>query len=190
VVRESVAAGRTGKGSRKLRFVNKSQHCMAAAQATPMPRPCPPSLRPQPAGARLRTENQCLQRLLRTHAIQAKLSVNQPGDVFEQKADHVADAVMRMPEPGRAVGGPGIRRSPGLTVQRMCPECGAERDREAARHSNSDDDRRGSVAAEVLGVFGRSDLRASTALSNTETRVAGEVARTVVRSMQGGFDGL
>jgi len=32
--------------------------------------------------------------------IQAKLAVGQPGDVYEQEADRVADAVMRMPEPG------------------------------------------------------------------------------------------
>src|SRR5271165_7379674 len=30
--------------------------------------------------------------------IQMKLTVNQPGDIFEQEADRVADAVMRMPE--------------------------------------------------------------------------------------------
>jgi hypothetical protein len=32
--------------------------------------------------------------------IQAKLKVGQPGDIYEQEADRVADAVMRMPEPG------------------------------------------------------------------------------------------
>jgi hypothetical protein len=31
--------------------------------------------------------------------IQAKLKVGQPGDVYEQEADRVADAVMRMPDP-------------------------------------------------------------------------------------------
>jgi hypothetical protein len=31
--------------------------------------------------------------------IQAKLKMGQPGDVYEQEADRVADAVMRMPEP-------------------------------------------------------------------------------------------
>jgi exonuclease VII small subunit len=34
-----------------------------------------------------------------TKLIQAKLKVSQPGDVFEQEADRVADQVMRMPEP-------------------------------------------------------------------------------------------
>jgi hypothetical protein len=32
--------------------------------------------------------------------IQAKLKVGQSGDIYEQEADRVADAVMRMPEPG------------------------------------------------------------------------------------------
>ena len=32
--------------------------------------------------------------------IQTKLKINEPGDIYEQEADRVADAVMRMPEPG------------------------------------------------------------------------------------------
>ena len=32
--------------------------------------------------------------------IQTKLKINEPGDPYEQEADRVADAVMRMPEPG------------------------------------------------------------------------------------------
>ena len=43
--------------------------------------------------------NQAVQRLLRSGALQAKLRIGQPGDVYEQEADRVADAVMRMPEP-------------------------------------------------------------------------------------------
>jgi hypothetical protein len=42
--------------------------------------------------------------------IQTKLTVNQPGDMYEQQADHVAAQVMRMPEP---------------RVQRRCA-CGGE----------------------------------------------------------------
>ena len=44
--------------------------------------------------------NQAVQRMVRSGALQAKLSIGQPGDVYEQEADRVADAVMRMPEPG------------------------------------------------------------------------------------------
>ena len=41
-------------------------------------------------------------RLLHTplpHALQTKLTVNEPGDQYEQEADRVAEQVMRMPEP-------------------------------------------------------------------------------------------
>lgn len=39
-----------------------------------------------------------MQRLLARGVLQAKLTVNHPGDAFEREADRVADAVMRMPE--------------------------------------------------------------------------------------------
>jgi len=44
--------------------------------------------------------NQAVSRLMRSGALQAKLRIGQPGDVYEQEANRVADAVMRMPEPG------------------------------------------------------------------------------------------
>ncbi len=43
--------------------------------------------------------NQAVSRLMRSGALQAKLRIGQPGDVYEQEADRVAKAVMRMPEP-------------------------------------------------------------------------------------------
>jgi hypothetical protein len=43
--------------------------------------------------------NQAVQRLLRSGVLQAKLRIGQPGDVYEQEADRVADEVMRMAEP-------------------------------------------------------------------------------------------
>ena len=55
-------------------------------------------------------------------ALQAKLAINQPGDVYEQEAARVADAVMRMPEPVRAQAPIGqIALAPSL--QRKCA-CG------------------------------------------------------------------
>ena len=42
--------------------------------------------------------NRYVQRVV--EGIQAKLKIGQPGDIYEQEADRVADAVMRMPEPG------------------------------------------------------------------------------------------
>ena len=41
--------------------------------------------------------NQYVQRVVT--GIQAKLKIGQPGDIYEQEADRVADEVMRMPEP-------------------------------------------------------------------------------------------
>lgn len=46
--------------------------------------------------------NQALQQLLNARLIQAKLAVSQPGDVYEQEADRVADTVMRMLAPPAA----------------------------------------------------------------------------------------
>ena len=43
--------------------------------------------------------NQGVQRLLRGGTLQRKLTINQPGDAFEQEADRVADKVMRMADP-------------------------------------------------------------------------------------------
>jgi len=54
--------------------------------------------------------NQAVQRLLRSRMIQAKLAINQPGDIYEREADRVADHVMRMPDP---------------TIQRTCSACAA-----------------------------------------------------------------
>jgi len=42
--------------------------------------------------------NQAVQRLLRSGSIQAKLTVGEPDDMYEQEADRVADQVMRMPD--------------------------------------------------------------------------------------------
>jgi hypothetical protein len=53
-----------------------------------------------------------------------------------------------------------------------------------------DPDRLGElIEADVLRALKGLELRASTGAVNSETRVAGEVARAVVRSVQGGADG-
>ncbi|MCK5013335.1 MAG: DUF4157 domain-containing protein [Candidatus Omnitrophica bacterium] len=44
--------------------------------------------------------NQAVQRLIKSGTLQANLRIGQPGDKYEQEADRVADAVIRMPEPG------------------------------------------------------------------------------------------
>jgi len=51
-------------------------------------------------------------------AVQPKLKINQPGDMYEQEADHMAEIVMRMPD----YAAQGISNSP-LKIQRKCPAC-------------------------------------------------------------------
>ncbi|MCE8425195.1 MAG: hypothetical protein J5U17_05400, partial [Candidatus Methanoperedens sp.] len=43
--------------------------------------------------------NQAVGRLIKSGVLQAKLRIGQPGDIYEQEADRVAEQVMRMPEP-------------------------------------------------------------------------------------------
>ena len=43
--------------------------------------------------------NQFVQRTIAQHAIQTKLQIGQPGDIYEQEADRVAEKVVQMPEP-------------------------------------------------------------------------------------------
>lgn len=66
--------------------------------------------------------NQAAQRLLRAGVVQAKLTVNQPGDRFEQEADQVAEKVIRIQA---ATDGVPPR------IQRMCSECEEELHRKA-----------------------------------------------------------
>lgn len=80
--------------------------------------------------------NQGMQRLLRGGMLQRKLTINQPGDAFEQEADRVAEKVMRMPDPSAtrepvATSGMGTRlqrcscgKSAGTGTQ--CEDCKAK----------------------------------------------------------------
>ncbi len=51
------------------------------------------------SGRALEPGNLTFQRLFKSGAIQAKLKIGQPNDIYEQEADRVAAEVMRMPEP-------------------------------------------------------------------------------------------
>jgi peptidoglycan hydrolase-like protein with peptidoglycan-binding domain len=57
--------------------------------------------------------NRALNRL-----IQARLKISQPGDEYEREADHVADYVLRSPEPETT----GLERITGDRIQRVTPE--------------------------------------------------------------------
>ena len=70
----------------------------SAQAATPERSPAStPASSSAPALAQ-RLGNHYLQRLLQSRVLQAKLTVSDPGDPFEQEADRVADQVMRMPD--------------------------------------------------------------------------------------------
>jgi hypothetical protein len=57
------------------------------------------------------------------------LRINEPGDEYEREADRVADEIVRMPDP--SVEPIAQRVSPQL--QRLCPECDEEEEKEAQR---------------------------------------------------------
>jgi GH24 family phage-related lysozyme (muramidase) len=63
--------------------------------------------------------NQAVQRLMKSGALQAKLRIGAPGDVYEQEAERVADAVMRMSQPQAVSSG-----TP--SIQRACLKCEEE----------------------------------------------------------------
>lgn len=71
-------------------------------------------------------------RCQRTLPVQMKLSVSQPGDLYEQEADRVAEQVMRMPEPKlqRACAPCAAGGSP-------CPKCAAEEEVSVQRKTAS-----------------------------------------------------
>jgi hypothetical protein len=70
--------------------------------------------------------NMTIQRMVESKVIQAKLKIGQPGDKYEQEADHIADQVMRMPEE--------------TTVQRksQCTECKEEEEENIQAKSLTD----------------------------------------------------
>jgi len=108
--------------------------------------------------------NQRMQRLLGGGVLQAKLTINQPGDVYEQEADRVADAVMRMvsgpPEP------PLLPDRKSTVVQRcscgepgggtgQCDECKEKGALRRVESASSSSDTAPPIVTEVLGSPGR-----------------------------------
>jgi outer membrane protein OmpA-like peptidoglycan-associated protein len=123
--------------------------------------------------------------------VQTKLTVNQPGDVFEQEADRVASAVMSMPENSGIeqsqgpVGAPlpGIQPAIQRGIQRACPECQQELQRApenpetascgCASHSNTDPEPENNLQAKE--VPGRTpEITATTAREILALRGAGQ----------------
>jgi hypothetical protein len=67
--------------------------------------------------------NQAIQGMLETKAIQAKLTIGQPNDIYEQEAGRMADQVMRMPKSKQP-----LVNVPSTLVywETACPECEEE----------------------------------------------------------------
>lgn len=82
--------------------------------------------RPDISGLQRALGNRGMQQLLRSRAIQPKLTVGHVDDEYEREADCVATTVMRMPGPPSDVD----QRAP-MRIQRTCAECEDELHREA-----------------------------------------------------------
>ena len=87
---------------------------------------------PAATGLTPRLGNHYLQRLLQSRMLQAKLTVSDPGDAFEQEADRVADRVMRMP----AHDDISTTTSP-VAVRRKCAMCEDELQRSEVANDHS-----------------------------------------------------
>jgi len=92
--------------------------------------------------------------------IQAKLTISQPGDVHEQEADRVANAVMRM-SAGDAQQVPAVSPAGSISkAQRLCTECEDEQAKKAAAPVQRKEQIAGapavtpSVAASIHGLRG------------------------------------
>ena len=72
-----------------------------------------------PMGPSQQAQRGEIRRILRSMGAQAKLTIGQPNDKYEQEADRVADQVMMMPQPQAVSSG-----TPG--IQRACPKCEEE----------------------------------------------------------------
>lgn len=78
---------------------------------------------------------------------QTKLTVNQPGDVYEQEADAIADQVMRMPVLPAEHPGSTMAKIPVSDVQRKCPHCDEE---EKLQRKESAHDAGGNAAPDIV----------------------------------------
>jgi hypothetical protein len=74
--------------------------------------------------------NHAVEKLLKSGVIQAKLAIGQPGDIYEQEADRVAEEVMRMPDLSKAQRKGVSEYDQVPSIQRVCTECEEELQRQ------------------------------------------------------------
>ncbi|CAG0953893.1 hypothetical protein METP3_00373 [Methanosarcinales archaeon] len=67
--------------------------------------------------------NQAVGRLIKSGALQAKLMIGQPGDIYEQEADRIAQRVMKMPGPKVSNEKNVSKPAPNNSIRRRCPGC-------------------------------------------------------------------
>jgi len=79
---------------------------------------------------------------------QAKLTINQPNDVYEREADRVADSVMQ--PHAHATNGKAFFKPSVSSIQRKCADCETEK-KPLQRKSNGDEMMVSSVTSEYLG---------------------------------------
>jgi len=114
--------------------------------------------RPQRSRATLRSAmgNQAVLRMMASPqpVLQTKLTINEPGDRYEQEADRVADQVMRMPDPAALTAG--IPNSSGEDkIQHKCAHCGDEEEKLHRRESGPGPATAPPIVHEVLRSPGR-----------------------------------
>jgi outer membrane protein OmpA-like peptidoglycan-associated protein len=99
--------------------LNAPQRANPQRSSTPLASRVPHSAAPPIQRLQRAVGNRATNRLLHSRTIQPKLSVSEPGDEYEREADHVADQVMRMPEPQTNVAPRHVQPN----IQRACVEC-------------------------------------------------------------------
>jgi len=134
--------------------------------------------------------NQAVQRLLESRAIQARLKVSRPDDIYEQEADRVAEQVIRMPEPAlqRSCAGCGAGGS-------HCPQCDDEKEQlihrkaDSSNRSVSGEDEEEAIPCEVEpGVENPNDIEDGLIRRKSRSSVErnGGTIESVLNSAQGG----
>jgi Domain of unknown function (DUF4157) len=133
--------------------------------------------------------------------IQPKLSVNQPGDAYEQEADATADTVMRMPgtimrmpnpvmrmpDPGFGAGGGGpfFKPSPMPALQRKCAACEEEEPAAVQRKCKNCEEEEHIVRREALEEDDASDMvQRESSADNSAPQPSAAVDQTLASSGQ------
>jgi hypothetical protein len=126
------------------------------------------------SGAQHFAGNLAVQRLFNAGALQAKLSVSQPDDPYEQEADHLADRIMRMPEPANQHACSGCSNGTPL-----CSQCAGKQELRIQRKATPEGDGRSGLQT-VLPNAGLGQPLDSAARSFFEPRLLADLSHVRV----------